>query len=100
MDEAKSPATANRSGAFVSCDGGIVAYRSVLGRPGSDRLSRVLRRSTMGAGGFNDRVRNGIGWNSPAMTTRPAKNGLDARSAYLDLNEAPPHLGFTPGMER
>jgi hypothetical protein len=47
----------------------------VLGRPGSDRLSHVLRRSTIGAGGFNGRVRNGIGWNSPAMTTRPAKNG-------------------------
>ena len=29
----------------------------------------------MGAGGFNGRVRNGIGWNSPAMTTRPAKDG-------------------------
>ena len=47
---------------------------TVLGRPGSDRLSHVLRHSTIGAGGFNGRVRNGIGWNSPAMTTRPAKN--------------------------
>ena len=28
----------------------------------------------MGAGGFNGRVRNGIGWNSPAMTTSPAKD--------------------------
>ena len=49
----------------------------MFGRPGGDRLSRVLRRSTMGAGGFNGRVRNGIGWNSPAMTTRPAKNGFE-----------------------
>ena len=48
---------------------------SVLGRPGDDRLSHVLTRSTIGAGGFNGRVRNGIGWNSPARTTRPAKNG-------------------------
>src|SRR5690348_17537350 len=47
---------------------------SVLCRPGSDRLSRGLSRSTMGAGGFNGRVRNGIGWNSPARTTSPAKD--------------------------
>ena len=48
---------------------------SVLGRPGSVLLSRGLSRSTMGAGGFNGRVRNGIGWNSSAMTTRSAKDG-------------------------
>ncbi len=30
----------------------------------------------MGAGGFNGRVRNGIGWNSPARTTSPAKDSL------------------------
>ena len=34
----------------------------VLGRPGGDRLSRVLRHSTMGAGAFNGRVRDGIGF--------------------------------------
>ena len=33
-----------------------------LGRPGDDLLSRALRRSTIGPGGLNDRVRNGIGW--------------------------------------
>ena len=32
-----------------------------LYRPGSDLLSRVLRRSTIGAGAFHGRVRNGIG---------------------------------------
>src|SRR5690348_11245513 len=53
-------------------EGGVL--RGVLCRPGSDRLSRGLSRSTMGAGGFNGRVRNGIGWNSPARTTRPAKD--------------------------
>src|SRR3954454_13501011 len=31
-----------------------------VGRPGDDRLSRVLRRSTIGAEGFHGRVRNGI----------------------------------------
>ena len=44
-----------------------------LGRPGSDLLSRVLRRSTIGAEGFHGRVRNGIGLGPLARTTRPAK---------------------------
>ena len=34
----------------------------VLGGSGGDRLSRVLRHSTMGAGVFNGRVRDGIGF--------------------------------------
>lgn len=38
-------------------------------RTGDDRLSRVLRQSTIGAKGFNGRVRNGIGWDTFAMTT-------------------------------
>ena len=42
-------------------------------RPGSDLLSRVLRRSTMGAGAFHGRVRNGNGCSHPAITTRSAK---------------------------
>ena len=32
-----------------------------LGRPGSDLLFRVLRRSTIGAEGFHGRVRDGSG---------------------------------------
>ena len=44
-----------------------------FGRPGSDLLSRVLRRSTMGAGAFHGRVRNGNGCSRPAITTRSAK---------------------------
>ena len=47
---------------------------SVLCRPGSDLLSRVLRQSTIGAEEFNGRVRNGIGFRLLAMTTRPAKH--------------------------
>jgi hypothetical protein len=38
---------------------------SLMGRPGDDRLSRVLRRSTIGAEGFHGRVRNGIGCWAP-----------------------------------
>lgn len=45
-------------------------------RPGSDRLSRVLRRSTIGAGAFHGRVRKGNGCSHPAMTTRSAKRNL------------------------
>ncbi len=40
-------------------------------RPGGDRLSRALRRSTMGAGAFHGRVRDGIGCGVPAMATGP-----------------------------
>src|ERR1051325_8474665 len=36
-----------------------------VGRPGDDRLSRVLRRSTIGAEGFHGRVRDGIGCWAP-----------------------------------
>src|ERR1043165_5404915 len=49
---------------------------SVLGRPGSDLLSRVLRRTTVGAGEFYGRVRDGIGYRLPASTTRSAKDGM------------------------
>lgn len=47
---------------------------SVLCRPGSDLLFRVLRRSTIGAGAIYGRVRDGIGYGHPARATRPAKN--------------------------
>ena len=50
-------------------------------RPGSDRLSRVLRRSTIGAGAFHGRVRNGNGCRCPAMTTRSAKRNIEKLAA-------------------
>ena len=52
---------------------GISMQASPLGRPGNDLLSRVLRRSTIGAGAFHGRVRNGIGCSHPAIITRSAK---------------------------
>ena len=45
-------------------------YVGCIGRPGGDLLSHVLRRSTMGAGGFHGRVRDGIGCSLPAKATR------------------------------
>ena len=47
---------------------------SVFGRSGDDRLSRVLGHSTMGAGEFNGRVRDGIGFGLRAGITGPAKD--------------------------
>ena len=41
-----------------------------IGRPGGDLLSRALRHSTMGAGAFHVRVRDGIGCRFPAIATR------------------------------
>ncbi len=52
---------------------------SVLGRPGSDLLFQALRLSTIGAGEFNGRVRDGIGFRLPANTTRPAKDGGETK---------------------
>ena len=46
---------------------------SDLRRPGGDLLSHALRRSTIGAEGFHGRVRDGIGWSTLAITTRPSK---------------------------
>ena len=54
-----------RNDCFFVC----LAFR----RPGGDLLSHTLRCSTIGAKGFHVRVRDGIGWGTPAMTTRSSK---------------------------
>ena len=46
----------------------------VLGWPGDDLLSRVLRHSTISAEAFNGRVRDGIGFGRLAQVTGPAKD--------------------------
>ena len=43
----------------------LLVFGVAFGRPGSDLLSRALRRSTIGAEGFHGRVRDGIGCSSP-----------------------------------
>ena len=53
--------------------GVLHAKLGALGRPGGDLLSHALRRSTIGAEGLYDRVRDGIGCGSLAMTTRSSK---------------------------
>ena len=46
----------------------------MLGRLGSGLLSRALGRSIIAAGGFNGRVRDGIGWKAPAWAAKPTKH--------------------------
>ena len=58
---------------------------SALRRPGSDLLSRVLRRSIIGAGEFNGRVRNGIGFRPPAIATKPAKGRCEETGLFRPL---------------
>ena len=53
----------------------------VLGWPGNDLLSRVLRHSTISAEAFNGRVRDGIGFRRLAPVTGPAKDNATEASA-------------------
>src|SRR6516162_5166442 len=69
--EAKKKAAAGNPRRLFSCAREEV---SVLGRPGSDLLFQALRLSTIGAGEFNGRVRDGIGFRLPAKTTRRGKD--------------------------
>ena len=46
----------------------------MFGGLGGDLLSHALRRSTMGAERFHGRVRNGVGWGTFAMATKPSKH--------------------------
>ena len=65
---------------------------SVFGRPGSDLLFQALRLSTIGAGEFNGRVRDGIGFRLPANTTRSAKDGLKQSSKVGFHSQCTPSL--------
>ncbi len=51
-------------------------FQTAISRPGGDLLSHTLRCSTIGAGEFHGRVRDGIGWGLPAGATRPAKRSF------------------------
>ena len=60
----------------------------VLGRPGNDLLSQVLRHSTIGARAFDGRVRDGIGSGHSAKATRPAKNKKEANWIFCRTHVA------------
>lgn len=59
--------------------GGHPKEALVLGRPGNDLLSRVLRHSTIGAEEFNGRVRDGIGFLSPRSDHRTGQEQQQGR---------------------
>src|SRR6201985_2533068 len=61
---------------------------SGLGRPGGDLLSRVLRRSTIGAEGFHGRVRNGIGCIAPRHNHQviEASKGCEEEVHFIGLS--------------
>ena len=59
----------------------VVRVVSAVCRPGGDRLSRALRHSTMGAGAFNGRVRDGIGF--CAHRSNHQAGGQQVRQACL-----------------
>ena len=62
------------------CGGGYeyVLHLILLISSGSYLLSRVLRQSTISVTGFNDRVRNGIGWDTCAITTGTNKQNIQS----------------------
>jgi hypothetical protein len=74
-----------------------VKKASVLGRPGSDLLFQVLRLSTIGAGEFYGRVRDGIGYRLPAIATKPAKD-RNQGSVVRDQEGAPAKTPETAGL--
>ena len=91
----RSEARQRRAKEKSSCD------VSVLGRPGSDLLSQALRRSTIGAEGFNGRVRNGIGFCPLARATRPAKHRAeDGRRRTDDRSSEPSGIRHDTGLEQ
>ena len=51
--------------------------------PGDDLLFHRLSDSTIGAGGFHGRVRNGIGWDTDAIATRQWSR-CDMRTRHLN----------------
>ena len=53
----------------------------LLARFGSDLLSHVLRRSTIGVPALNGRVRDGIGCFTGTMTTKPRKKPISVVAA-------------------
>lgn len=71
-------------------------HKRAFSRPGSDLLSRVLRRSTISAGAFHGRVRNGIGCSRSAITTRSAKRTLFEKLFFVPRR----HLQLAPGKAR
>ena len=100
--ERRYPVGTTQDGPAHVCAGPSCVLRSVMGEcrddlcgPGGDRLSRVLRHSTMGAETFDGRVRDGIGSCRLAKATRPAKIvvGSDGGCIGFRVGARPPGVG-------
>ena len=75
----------------------------VLGRPGNDLLSRVLRHSTIGAEEFNGRVRDGIGFLAPRSNHRTGEGqtaGKGAKPRRPELSQFKPKGLSLPSQSR
>ena len=70
-----------------------------LGRPGSDLLSHALRHSTIGPGGLNDRVRDGIGWGPPGIATRSTKPTRQQSKSSMTILFEIEAIAFQPAPE-
>ena len=82
-DELPGCSTPRKVGRYGVLRGWIwrdVIVRAVS-RTGGGLLSRALRHSIIAAGGFNGRVRDGIGWNAPAWAASPANRRISAKHA-------------------
>ena len=71
----------------LPCRIGIVQGWLVLGRPGNDLLSQVLRHSTIGAEEFNGRVRDGIGFGLLAKPPGRRRTGCGKRSVKIGVEQ-------------
>ena len=69
---AAPPRVRSLRGSYLKGDFDRIERKS-LSRFGSDLLSHVLRRSTIGVVALNGRVRDGIGCLATTMTTKPRK---------------------------
>ena len=56
----------------------LLDLRVLYEAPGSDLLSHGLSHTTIGAGAFHFRVRDGIGWYHAAVSAREAVEAQDA----------------------
>ena len=74
---------------------GLGVFRAVS-RTGGGLLSRALRHSIIAAGGFNGRVRDGIGWNAPAWAASPANRRISPGKPSWFYEQS----GFDVGSER
>ncbi len=73
-----------RPGRHVRAPGSVRVLPPALGRPGGDLLSHALRRSTIGAEGFHDRVRDGIG----CLTPRHSHQVIQTQGSLIYENQS------------